>query len=166
MVLSFRLGSGLIETFDVSCFFWFFFFLKTCSPSSFVEYFNYGFLCSLPQSWQRGGGGGGRREVTLSKSVEIQGINYGKWRNMGIWLFLWVRNILICRCQPAAPPRTPVPFYLLQAHIKSSPKRGKQPPVGPFPSPTSVTIVTGATTVLSATISSQATTFFIFLFFF
>lgn len=42
MVLSFRLGSSLIETFDVS-------FYKTCSPSSSVEYFNYRSLCSLPK---------------------------------------------------------------------------------------------------------------------
>lgn len=73
-----------------------------------------------------GRGLGRERKATLSKSVEIQGINYVKWRNMGIWLLSWVRSILICGCQSVTSPRHPDPPFISAAGKHQSSKKWEQ----------------------------------------
>lgn len=108
----------------------------------------------LTEGW----GMGGQRKATLSKSVEIQGINYAKWRNMGTWLLLWVTSILICGRQSATSPRHPHPSFISAAgKHQSSKKWEKQTPERPFPpeAPFKVTVLSRVISVLSVRVSTK-----------
>lgn len=143
VVLSFLPGSRLIETSDVNS-------SKSISLLPRDAATGLTHCSSLPQA-DRGEGEGRERKVTLSKSVEIQGINYAKWRNMGTWLLLWVRSILICGCQSAAS-LTPHPPFRPAAEKQQSSKserswqrEGSSRPEAPF----RVTLLASMITVLS-----------------
>lgn len=61
--------------------------------------------------------------LSLSKPMEIQGINYTKWRNMATWLLLLVRTILIdfnLALPASCLPLTRVHLYQLPDHIKAA----------------------------------------------
>lgn len=113
-----------------------------CSDCSFLT----------PPRVDRGRELGGKRKATLSKSVEILGINHVKWRNMGTWLLSWVRSILICDCQSVTSPRHPhPPFISASGKHQSSKKWEKQTPGRSFPpeAPFKVTVLTRVISVLS-----------------
>lgn len=122
VLISSLLGSRLIETFDVN--------FRRLAVSHQLQSFHWRSLTRFPKLTE-GRRRGGERKATLSKSVKIQGINYVKWRNMGTWLLLWVRNILICRCPPAASPWHPTSIYdHLQKYINASKRERSRPQQG------------------------------------